>query len=167
LPGSIPDAVGKDDGSDAVRLQRAFQRLGQLWPYVGNHAIYRCPADDPQTALEVAAYRLRSLKIISYAMNPYVGPMVLQPVQTYKINGFRGSDFAFQEIDEKEGLYFNDSSNQIGEGVCSRHVNGGYLGRFDGGVEFVTTADYDRLASQPRGPNRLICGPGVQSSIRP
>jgi hypothetical protein len=162
LPARIPDADGKGDGSVAARQQLGFQKLGQLWPYLKNHSAYRCPSDDPQTRIELNRYQGRSLKIISYAMNPHTGTESFGISQglTYKINGFKGEDIAFQEISDDDRFNFNDGSNSVGEGVCLRHFGGGYLGRFDGGTELITFEAYYGLIRQ-KYPNRLYCGPST------
>jgi hypothetical protein len=157
LPTLFPAANTLADEKTELVVQRGFQKLGQLWPYVGHHATYRCPSDDPQTQRELRSFRGRTLKIISYAMNPYVvfgGPGSSD--KTHRINAFRGDGVAFQEIDDKDLFSFNDGSNSPGEGVCVRHWNGGYLGRIDGGVEFMTAAEY---FGDPKTRSRFFLAP--------
>jgi hypothetical protein len=158
LPPRFPAANAIANENTEVVVQRGFQKLGQLWPYVGRHGTYRCPSDDPQTQNELRRFRGRPLKIISYAMNPNV----LVPgdsIKTRRIHQFLGEDVAFQEIDDKDPFNFNDGSNSIGEGVCVRHWNGGYLGRMDGGVEFMTAAEYLKLIGNPKTRSRLWLTP--------
>ena len=160
LPNRFPAANTLADEKTELVVQRGFQKLGQLWPYVGHHATYRCPSDDPQTQFELRSFRARPLKIISYAMNPFVlvgGPG--SSTKTHRIHRFLGEDFAFQEIDDKQPFDFNDGSNSIGEGVCVRHWNGGYLGRIDGGVEFITAAEYLKLSGDPKTRSRFWLTP--------
>ena len=53
---SVPSsAAGRDDDSRQAAAQRRFQRLGQLWPFLRDEKVFRCPADSHPTGLDKQA----------------------------------------------------------------------------------------------------------------
>lgn len=161
--GLIPDAAGYMDGSERVRVQMEFMRIGQLWPYVRDDRAFRCPADIPVTGRELVQYRGRSVKVTSFAMNGCVSgnDQQLPGGRTYRIGSFRADDVVFMEPLESEPVFFNDTGNQPGEGVTQRHSGGTHVGRVDGAAEWMSLSNYTALANPAKAvpPNRLYCGP--------
>jgi prepilin-type N-terminal cleavage/methylation domain-containing protein len=130
-------------------------QTGLLWPTLLNTKLYLCPMDNPAAS----TFGQRSQQISSYAMNGSVIGYDFDVYPPMKLAAMRPTDCAFWETDEKHPEYFNDGSNWPGEGVSSRHQNGGIQSAFDGSVDYIRLDRwYQDVADTNK--NRLWCYPG-------
>lgn len=128
---------------------------GLLWPTLQHPNLYFCPMDGPS----VPSFADRPQQISSYAMNGAVVGYYFHAYPPQKLSTMLPTDCAFWETDEKHPDYFNDGANWPGEGVSSRHQNGGIQAAFGGAVDYVRLADwYADVADTNK--NRLWCYPG-------
>ena len=98
---------------------------------------------------------------------------------TYKLSGFKATDFLMWEKDELNTFNFNDAAQNpanSNEGVSQRHAGGNgfgpthgmsggaIVGRFGGGVDFVKWSLFTTLRNTGAvgSPNELLCGPGYR-----
>lgn len=176
----IPSVTGQPDGA----LQALYQQASQLWPYLKDTKVYRCPTDEAQTAVPRSSlrsfYLLRSQKLTSYAMNgAVIGFSRSLPLgRTHRLARFRTDAVILWERDEREPTGFSDAGIQPGQGSSARHslsrsVNrqgpvdtvrrGCNWARIDGSAEFVSKSAFAALAgvTQPVRtlPNPLWCDP--------
>ena len=70
----------------------------------------------------------------------------------------QADDCAFWETDERTPYYFNNVADYPGEGVSTRHFEGGIQGTFGGAVNYIKLKDWNNDVSFP-GRNRLWCNP--------
>ena len=134
---------------------------GQIWQYLKNVAIYRCPLDRTNTA----EFRLRGNKLSTYVMNGAVcwyGN--LQPYgKSYKHTQLKPTDFAMWEPDaDLSGANYNDGSSypDAYEGLGHRHGKiGGIVLAFGSHTLWVKYRNWTIL-SQSKYKNELWCSPG-------
>lgn len=130
-------------------------KTGLLWPTMLHPELYFCPMD----GASVASFEDRPQQISSYAMNGAVIGYDFDAYPPAKLGTMLPTDCAFWETDEKHPEYFNDGANWPGEGVSSRHQNGGIQAAFGGAVDYVRLDDwYADVAYTNK--NRLWCYPG-------
>lgn len=177
---AIPSAAGRLPHTNQV----PFLEASQLWPYLRDSAVYRCPKDDAEVRQMGTAKRTwyiqRDLKLTSYAMNSAViSSGRLLSGQTHRLVAFRGDAVMFWETDESDPFYFNDAANRPNEGLSRRHGpgaeasyksptldyrNGGNWVTLDGAARFVPARAFADLAGAvgrrpERLPNPLWCDP--------
>ncbi len=132
---------------------------GLFWPILHNPSLYLCPMDNPTALVDGVA---RPQQISSYAMNGAVAGFPSYPVDftitPVKLQRMQADDCAFWETDERHPYYFNDGANYPGEGVSTRHFEGGIQGTFGGAVNYIKLKDWNNDVSFP-GRNRLWCNP--------
>ncbi|MFP3937379.1 MAG: type II secretion system protein [Phycisphaerae bacterium] len=137
---------------DKDNLRQEHVETGQIWPYMGEYKLYRCPLDAPPYE-QGPTHRLSS-----YAMNKAVvgfGDEVFPP---YNIEQFKSDEVCFWETDETEdGGYWNDGCNMPDEGISDRHRDGATVGCFGGHVDFFTYDEW--YAEAKRRPGRIWCAP--------
>ncbi len=169
---SVPlSAEGRDDDSRAATAQRRFQRLGQLWPFLRDERVFRCPADTAHDPVARKRYRDRPQKLTSFCMNGAVIGFGKGPApRTYPLSSFLGDAVAFWESDESDPFQFNDAGAHPLDGVSRRHLGGCHVGRFDGGAEFWPGRRFrdevrhlDEEGKPSKVPNPLWCNPGSPS----
>jgi hypothetical protein len=160
--GRIRSAFGWPDNS----WQLPFQQAGQLWPYLGNSEVFRCPED-----VLLAEGSLRSSwlqrhgKLSSFVMNGAVidygrlpGSLVVtasRAAPTQPLSRFAPGAWLFWEPDEQMPFSYNDAANLPHEGFSGRHglnlpvartyenmANGSHLGLFDGSARFVSIQEF-------------------------
>jgi prepilin-type N-terminal cleavage/methylation domain-containing protein len=131
-------------------------RSGLFWQTLQTPKLYFCPMDTPS----VPSFSERPQQISSYAMNGAVIGYDFNVYLPMKLAAMRPTDCAFWETDEKHPEYFNDGANWPGEGVSSRHQNGGIQAVFGGSVDYVRLDSwYSDVSSTSK--NRLWCYPGT------
>jgi type II secretory pathway pseudopilin PulG len=165
--GMIPSANGRMDATD----QLPFFEAGQLAPLLGTPEVPICPEDWRLARSELSGlYRVRSLKLTSYAMNGAVisygtlpGSLGVFPGRTHRLTAFPPDAFAFWERNEREPTRYFDAGARPIESQTSRHEYGGWLARFDGAVEHLATRRFRQMSGEdgPANtlPNRLWCSP--------
>jgi prepilin-type N-terminal cleavage/methylation domain-containing protein len=134
---------------------------GQLWQYIKNAGVYRCPLDKTNTTL----FAQRDNKLSTYVMNGAVSGYGAKGTQNYKLGDFKSSNFAMWEPDDELGTAFvyNDASSfpDAKEGLGRRHGKiGGIVLGFGGHVIFVKYSDWTRMSSESVC-NDLWCNPGT------
>ncbi len=136
--------------TNALRVE-----TGLFWNTLLNAKLYVCPMDDPAAL----TYGERPQQLSSYAMNGAVVGYDFSRYPPAKLASLQPGDCAFWETDERHPDYFNDGANWPGEGVSTRHRNGGIQAAFDGSVAYVPLDRWKtEVAATNR--NRLWCYPG-------
>jgi prepilin-type N-terminal cleavage/methylation domain-containing protein len=186
LPAQIPSAAGRLDNTN----QLPWFQNGQLGVLLGkNQNVMDCPRDVKMRGggRYLGLWRGREMKITSYTWNGAVcgyggGREVANATSrgaTYKLSGFKATDFLMWESDELDSFNFNDAGQNpanANEGVSQRHAGGmarsptidagggAIVGRFGSSVGFIKWREFTRLR-QTGGvgrSNELLCGPGYR-----
>lgn len=155
----------------ALSNQLEYFKRGQLYPYLRDPKIMKCPADNKVDIL----YVQRGILFSCYVWNGAVcgfGNINLQRPNTYIITSFKPDRVLMWETDETTPLFFNDTSSFPDEGVSARHGRAAVIGLFDGSTETIRldrwyTAEFAGTRNS-RGraippallPNRAWCNPG-------
>ena len=172
-PGNAPTF---DRYTNAVLQQLASFREGQLYSWLKNERLLRCPADNVINAevlernIYLSSY-VWNAAVIGFPKKSAVGAVSL----TFKVSRFRPDAIIQWEADETRPYCFNDFCNYPDEGVSARHDNGPTIGRFDGAAERMPFSDFmahsGAIASdfshagvgwkhcRVPTPNRLWCSP--------
>jgi prepilin-type N-terminal cleavage/methylation domain-containing protein len=158
-----------------VRQLVSFQK-GQLYLWLKNDRLLRCPADNVIND----QFLKRNIYISSYVWNVAIigypdNSSTSAPTQTFKLRQFQPDAIMQWEADERRAFGFNDFSAYPDEGISVRHNNGSTVGRFDGGAERMILREYEAHAgpiaadfdhsgvgwkrSQTPTPNRAWCSP--------
>jgi prepilin-type N-terminal cleavage/methylation domain-containing protein len=183
LPGQIPSVAGLLNNTN----QLPWFENGQLGHFMAkNQKAFDCPKDFKQRTggKFLPLFRGREMKLTSYTWNGAVcgyggGTQVPNANlgRTYKLSGFKTTDFLMWESDELDPFNFNDAGQNPAnarEGVSQRHAGGNatdptidagggaIVGRFGANVGFVKWKLFTTLRNSggPRRPNELLCGPG-------
>ena len=135
---------------------------GQIWPYIKNLGVYRCPLDKTN----LPSFGSRANKLSTYVQNGAIcgyGGMQ-SPGGTYKQAQFRQDAFmSWEPEDRVGGGAYNDASSFPSPddgGLAGRHGKiGGVVLNFSGSVLFVRSNAWYLEASDPNK-NRLWCNPG-------
>ena len=139
---------------------------GLWWPYVSNQKSYLCPVD-----LLSPFYKLRPNKLCSYVQNGAAAGYGAG-VSTRVNQVWSGTVYVYWEPDDKApgsggANEFNDAANYPAsyggsayEGIGLLHnKSGGNLTRLDGGIQFVTSNNFQLISGRvppigtPNGPN--------------
>jgi prepilin-type N-terminal cleavage/methylation domain-containing protein len=135
---------------------------GQLWPYIKQIGIYRCPLDRTNSP----TWRQRANKLSTYVQNGAMcGYGAIAPA-TYTESAFRQDAFMMWEPDDPgNGYGYNDGSSfpdpSVDGGLGHRHGKiGGVVLVISGSVQFVK---YPIWATEAKDTlkNRLWCNPGT------
>ncbi len=145
-----------------VNHQLAYEG-GQLWGYLKNMVLYRCPLDSTNSV----NFKARVNKMSTYVQNGAVcGYGGLKPDgNTYKQAMFRQDAFMMWEPDDRPNGYgYNDASSYpdpaVDGGLGKRHGKaGGIVLNLSGSVMFVKSNVWAMEARDPNK-NRLWCNPG-------
>jgi prepilin-type N-terminal cleavage/methylation domain-containing protein len=137
---------------------------GQLWQYVVNMKIYRCPLDMTNTV----NFRQRANKLCTYVENGAIcGYGALAPNgNTYSQNQFRQDAYMMWEPDDwPNGRGYNDGSSypdpNVDGGLGKKHGKiGGIVLNVSGSVMFIKSNTWSLEARDP-AKNRLWCNPGT------
>jgi prepilin-type N-terminal cleavage/methylation domain-containing protein len=136
---------------------------GQLWPFLKNSRLYRCPLDRTNTV----SWRQRPNKLSTYVQNGALcgyGNPAIAP-RTYQQAAFAQDAYMMWEPDDPgNGYGYNDGSSfpdpAVDGGLGKRHgKNGGIVLGVSGAVIFVKYAIWERAAKDPKR-NQLWCNPG-------
>ncbi|EEF63379.1 DUF1559 domain-containing protein [Pedosphaera parvula] len=142
---------------------------GQLWQFIKNMAIYRCPLDKTNTAL----FTQRANKLSTYVENGAIcGYGGLAPAgTTYKLTDFRQDAFMMWEPDDTTSSFgaqvYGDAASfpnpAIDGGLGKRHGKaGGIALNVSGSVQFIKYAAWLAESNDPNK-NRLYCNPGTDN----
>jgi prepilin-type N-terminal cleavage/methylation domain-containing protein len=137
---------------------------GQLWQYLGNMKIYRCPLDKTNTV----NYSQRANKLCTYVENGAIcGYGALNPSgSSYSQNQFRQDAFMMWEPEDLPGGYgYNDGSSYpdpaVDGGLGRKHGKiGGIVLNVSSSVMFIKSNAWALEARDPNK-NRLWCNPGT------
>ena len=152
----------------SFRLSKPSLKPCQLYPYLKNVKMLRCPADIPGPTF----YR-RAQFLTSYCWN---GSVLYQNFNwggpSHKLGRFAPSDILLWEANEiytNQACYFNDTVNYPSEGCSGRHGRGATIGRAGGVAERISMAEYNRMAGAPQsaGRNDLWCSPDLANGGNP
>ena len=125
-------------------------KTGTFWPYVRNHALYRCPKD-PRPPWDG---KLPVRQMISYPMNGAVSGYGRRGGMTFNMATFRSDAILLWEVDYS---FWWDGSDHPSQGMIARHLGGGCAASADGTAEWMHVNRYDELERQR--PGRLWCVP--------
>jgi prepilin-type N-terminal cleavage/methylation domain-containing protein len=123
----------------ALSNQLVYFARGQLYEYLRDYKVMKCPADNKIDNL----YVQRNILFTSYVWNGSVcGYGALQNLppnrpRTYKITDFKPHAVLMWETDETTPFYFNDTSSYPDEGISGRHGKAATIGLFDGSTETI------------------------------
>ena len=144
-----------------VNPVRAYEG-GQLWQYLKNMKIYRCPLDLTNTP----NFRARANKLCTYVENGAICGYGAMNQNTYMESMFRQDAYmAWEPEDRPAGYGYNDGSSYpdptVDGGLGKKHGKaGGIVLNFSGSVSFVLSNTWALEAKDPNK-NRLWCNPGT------
>ncbi len=125
---------------------------GQIWPYLKEAKVYRCPLDKPSALV----WSDRVNQLSSYTINGAAGSFSNTP---NRFTDFPANAIMFWEpSDDAQSFYFNDAANFPQEYITKRHKDGALVVCFDGHAESMKFVDY--IAETKKSPGRLWCNPG-------
>jgi prepilin-type N-terminal cleavage/methylation domain-containing protein len=147
-PGWLYQYDHSDPDKSDVRVED-----GLLWPFIEARAGYRCPQDAPPFS------RGPIHEISSYLMNRAVVGGSKSYFPALRIGRFRPDAILLWEVDEKRGGgWWNDGTNNPGQGITQRHGQYATVSCFGGYTEAMSYDAYWDEAD--RRPGRLRCVPG-------
>jgi len=135
---------------------------GQLWPYIKQIGIYRCPLDKTNSP----TWKQRPNKLSTYVQNGAICGYGATAPATYSESAFRQDAFMMWEPDDPgNGYGYNDGASYpdpaVDGGLGHRHGKiGGVVLVISGSVQFVKYAVWASEAKDPLK-NRLWCNPGT------
>ncbi len=136
---------------------------GQLWPFIKQMGIYRCPLDRTNSP----TWRQRSNKLSTYVQNGALCGYGATAPATYPQAAFRQDAFMMWEPDDPgNGYGYNDGSSYpdpaVDGGLGHRHGKiGGVVLVVSGSVQFIKYATWAVEAKETTIRNRLWCNPGT------
>jgi hypothetical protein len=142
---------------------------GELWPYLKNIGIYRCPLDLTNT---VEWRTLRANKLSTYVENGAIcgfgNSAILASGQSFKMTAFRQDAYIMWEPNPflndgvtssyNDGASYPDPTTDGGLGTRHGKVGGNVLG-ISGNTQFVKYNDWAAMARSTTK-NSLWCNPG-------
>jgi prepilin-type N-terminal cleavage/methylation domain-containing protein len=139
---------------------------GQLWQFIRNERVYRCPLDKTNTA----TFKARPNKLATYVENGAIcGFGLLKPDgNSYKVSDFKADAFMMWEPDDANptlGYGYNDGSSYpdpaTDGGLGRRHgKNGGIVLGVGSHVQYIKYNDWKKEAQMPVK-NRMYCSPAT------
>ncbi len=134
---------------------------GQLWPYINNVNVYKCPLD--YTNAPNSSWAGRIDKLSTYIMNAAVIGYYAANASTYKQSRFRQDSVLFWEGDiyGSPGVLNDGSSSPSDPDTFGKNHDkkGGITILMDGSVAFMLDNTYNQLESDSTTPNVLWCSP--------
>jgi prepilin-type N-terminal cleavage/methylation domain-containing protein len=135
---------------------------GQLWPFLKNMGIYRCPLDNTN----LAKWKQRANKLSTYVQNGSI--CGFGNTRSFQQAAFRQDAFMMWEPDDPgNGYGYNDGSSYpdptVDGGLGRRHGKiGGIVLDFSSSVQFIK---YEAWKSEAKATvkNRLWCNPATRS----
>ena len=154
--GSVPNLVVAPYNTNP---QLAYQG-GQLWDYIKNMGVYRCPLDKTNAT----SWKLRDNKLSTYVMNGAVcsyGNTTLAG-RPHLLSRFRQDAYMMWEPDDQPPYSpstYNDASSfpNLDEGPSRRHASGCILLGFTGNAQFYKFSEFQK--QQLPHPGQLWCDP--------
>lgn len=126
------------------------QEEGTLWPFTGDKRTYRCPGErGPYDAGPIH-------KLTSYEINRAVVGGSSSYWPKYRLSDFGPEAICFWETDE-ENSWWNDGTNNPGEGITRRHRTGATVSAFGGHTVWISLGEFYDEAD--RDNSRLRCVP--------
>ncbi|MFP4354387.1 MAG: type II secretion system protein [Phycisphaerae bacterium] len=146
-PGWLYQYHASDRDKSDVKVEE-----GLLWPYTQSAEVYRCPQDAPPYD------RGPIHQITSYLMNRAVVGGSKSHFPALKLSSFRPDAIIIWEVDEQRGGgWWNDGTNNPGQGITTRHGDVATVSCFGG---FTEQMSYDAYWDEVyRKPSRLRCVP--------
>ena len=133
---------------------------GQLWQFIGNLKVYRCPIDVTNSPNN--SWFFRKQKFASYAFNgAFVGYEGGTHLRSFKLSQFQRQDgIALWQADERTVTGWSDGANYPDEPVTKGHGDGTTVGTVAGGSEFLRVRTYTaEQIVQPNQRTRLWINP--------
>ena len=167
--GSVPNPYAAPFNTNAT----AAWQGGQLWSFIQNLGIYRCPNDVKTNSPDILSAGGRVNKLSTYVWNGAVcGYGAVANNLTYKLGQFRPDAFLSWEPTAHDvdpvnapnlGDGYNDASSSpeppdYGLGIRHGKV-GGIILSFDGHIEFMKSKAWFGEGNLPVA-NRMFCVPG-------
>ncbi len=153
--GSVPDPTHSPFNTNSTSAYGS----GQIWQYLKNIGVYRCPLDKTNAP----DWKVRANKLSTYVMNGAVCAYGNFAPRSYKLSDFKATDYMMWEPDaDLMGNNYNDGSSypDANEGLGHRHGKiGGIVLAFGSHVLFVQYAKWAKLSASPTR-NELWCSPG-------
>ncbi|HEY4414668.1 MAG TPA: prepilin-type N-terminal cleavage/methylation domain-containing protein [Verrucomicrobiae bacterium] len=135
---------------------------GQLWPYINNVNIYKCPLD--QNTNPPSSWSGRINKLSTYIMNAAVIGYYAANSATYKQSKFRQDAVLWWEADiYGDAGTLNDGSSSPSDPDTfgtTHDKKGGLTINIDGSVGFMKKTTWNVLQSDTQNRNALWCSPG-------
>jgi len=159
--GGVPDPTHAPFNTNSTSAYEG----GQIWQYLKNTGVYRCPLD----RTNAPDWRARANKLSTYVMNGAVCGYGNYAPRTYRLSDFKPTDYMMWEPDaDLSGNNYNDGSSypDAYEGLGHRHGKiGGIVLAFGAHCQFVGYQKWVRL-SQSQFKNELWCSPGSPQTGR-
>ncbi len=155
---AVPDLLVAPYNADPIRAYAD----GQLWPFMKNMGLYRCPLDKTNTP----NWRARANKLSTYVQNGAVCGYGAAAPGSYAQAAFRQDAFMMWEPDDRPNGYgYNDGSSYpdpaVDGALGRRHGKiGGVVLVVSGSVPFVKYVTWAAEAKDSNK-NRLWCNPGT------
>jgi prepilin-type N-terminal cleavage/methylation domain-containing protein len=131
--------------------------LGQLYPYLGDTNMFKCPADKTNDAF----YATRVVKCSSYCWESTSTGSNAVPLWNngvgLKLSFFRADGILSMEQDPHAPVCFNDAAVDPVENESTIHGQGANVGCYGGSAEYMTLRDWH--IQQGIFPSRLNCWP--------
>lgn len=130
---------------------------GQLWKYLGNAKVFRCPLDKTNAPL----FHGRTQKYSSYLMNAAIIAYDKTPMrsQTIKLGQVRPDAILLWQTDETKPENFNDGAGFQYEEATGIHRQGTMVGVADGHIERMKLRDFLRERTMNPGRIQFLPGP--------
>ena len=142
------------DASKPMTWTPADLEKGQIWRYLKDRRVFRCPEDaGPWPAGSITA-------VLGYCMNGAASGFGSNNNEGLSILRFHPDDVLFFELPSTNSNFngANDATNYPSEGVAARHKHGTVVGHLDGRVSVMMAAEFNNFC-QAAGPNILWCSP--------
>lgn len=158
---------------NALSNQLTYFRRGQLYTYIKNEKVLKCPTDNKVDL----NYVQRGILFSSYVWNGAINGYGPDTTPAFKLAQFKPDAVLQWETDETTPFFFNDTSSFPDEGISARHGKGATIGLFGGGTESIKVIDYYSNTKQFAGtrgnrggsippnllPNRSWCSPETRN----
>jgi prepilin-type N-terminal cleavage/methylation domain-containing protein len=138
---------------------------GQLWPYINNMNVYKCPLD--YTNAPGSSWSGRINKLSTYIMNAAAIGYYAANAVTYKKSNFRQDAVIWWEADiyggPSNGGVLNDGSSSPSDPDTfgkNHDKRGGLTVVIDGSVGFMLDTTWNQYESDSTTRNALWCSPG-------
>ncbi|HVM49308.1 MAG TPA: prepilin-type N-terminal cleavage/methylation domain-containing protein [Candidatus Acidoferrum sp.] len=137
---------------------------GQIYPYLRNAAVFRCPSDRTNDAnfaariIKNSTYIWETTSCGGTGGKPYYGG-IWNNGCGLKLSLFRADGILTIEPDERSPVLWNDGAVDYNEDETIHHDNGGVVGCYGGSAERMRFQDWKR--EQNTFPSRINCNPNA------